>query len=344
MTTRLLVDTCVWLGLAKDFKDQPVISALADLVAAGEVELVLPQLVLDEFKRNKARVIEDATRSLQSHFRLVKDAVNRFGSEASKAGTLKTLHEVDHAIVMKSEAVSDSFVRIEQLMKSWPPLPTSEAVKQRVTDRALAKKAPYHQSKNSVGDAVLIEIYSDLVRQCTDDDANCALVTHNINDFSLIKGDKRNPHDDIAELFDGEKSKYAITIVDVIKGIDSMLLEDHQAEFNYASESRSLSELLDAAHLLERQMWYNRHWNMRSAIEEGTHQVVPEENYCRNPYRQDQTLDTVWAGALAAAKRTEDEVGIDNLGPWNDFEWGVINGKLSALRWVLGDEWDMLDT
>ena len=51
-----------------------------------------------------------------------------------------------------------------------------------------------------------------------------------------------------------------------------------------------------------------------------------------------------WKKALAAAKRTEDEVGLDNLGPRDDFEWGMLNGKLSALRWVLGDEWDVLDT
>ncbi|WP_217488936.1 hypothetical protein [Cupriavidus gilardii] len=55
-------------------------------------------------------------------------------------------------------------------------------------------------------------------------------------------------------------------------------------------------------------------------------------------------VNTIWEGRLAAMKRTEDELGKDNLGPWTEFEWGMINGKLSAIRWALGDEWDMLDT
>jgi len=42
--------------------------------------------------------------------------------------------------------------------------------------------------------------------------------------------------------------------------------------------------------------------------------------------------------------RVEATYGAENLGPYTDFEWGMINGKLSALQWVTGSEWDFLDT
>jgi hypothetical protein len=47
--------------------------------------------------------------------------------------------------------------------------------------------------------------------------------------------------------------------------------------------------------------------------------------------------------ARKAARRIEKKYGKRNL-RWDDFEWGMVNGKLSALRWVTGDNWDMLDT
>jgi hypothetical protein len=344
MPLKLLVDTSVWLDLAKDYRQQPVIAALEDLVGAGEIELIVPQVVLDEFARNKERVAIDATRSLQSHFNLVRDAVNRFGEEAEKAATLKSLNEVDHAAIMRGEAVNDSISRIEKLLASVPALPIADAIKARVTDRAIANRAPYHRSKNNAGDAIMIEMYADHVAADRQADTMLAFVTHNVRDFSEVGGDQRKPHADLLPLFDGTVSIYSVDLIDVINRIDEDLLANHEFEFNGFFQPRRLSEIMEAEHLLFRQVWYNRHWNLRTEIERGEHHVVPEPNYSRNPYRQDQTLDTVWKQALAAAKRTEDEVGIENLGPWDDFEWGMLNGKLSALRWVMGDDWDMLDT
>ena len=48
--------------------------------------------------------------------------------------------------------------------------------------------------------------------------------------------------------------------------------------------------------------------------------------------------------AERAAKAIRQELGADKLGPYTDFEWGEVNGKLAALRWVLGAEWGTLDT
>ena len=43
-----------------------------------------------------------------------------------------------------------------------------------------------------------------------------------------------------------------------------------------------------------------------------------------------------------AKKRIEKKYGKKNLEKtkMDDFAWGVINGKLSAIRWALGNEWD----
>src|SRR5579872_7079864 len=89
----MFLSTPAWLDLAKDYREQLVISALEDLIADRQIKLVVPQVVLDEFSRNKGRVIEDARRSLQSHFRLVRETMNRLGEDEyrSAPGTCRIL-------------------------------------------------------------------------------------------------------------------------------------------------------------------------------------------------------------------------------------------------------------
>lgn len=52
---RLLIDTCVWLDMAKDDRHQPTLAALESMIKANEVRLILPRQAVDEFARNKER-------------------------------------------------------------------------------------------------------------------------------------------------------------------------------------------------------------------------------------------------------------------------------------------------
>ena len=340
----LLIDSCVWLDLAKDHRHQPTLAALEQLIASNEVALILPKQAVDEFARNKDRIIKDAGKSLSSTFNRVKEAVRQFGKAEGRDKVLASLDDVDHRIAILGEAVNESIGRIERIFFASTVIETSNEVKLKAAQRAVEKRAPFHKNKNSMGDAILIEIYWDML-SAGGKRKNFAFVTHNKHDFSNMAGDEREPHPDLADLFSTGNSTYSLAVGEVLNDYAPEWMEEVKWEFEYQEEPRLISEIMEAENLLFRQIWYNRHWNLRVAIESGKHRVVTQTEWSKHPKRhQRTTVDTVWAGALAAAKRTEDEIGIDNLGPGTDFEWGMLNGKLSALRWVMGSEWDFLDT
>lgn len=341
MPSRLLLDTCVWLDLAKDYREFALLQVLIDLQKQKHIELIVPTLVVEEFDRNKERVVTEVSKSLSTHFRVIKQAYKRYEGTGRDTDFTTGLNELDFQITKTGDVASTLIKRVEEFLKSGTLVEVTQEAKLRAIDRALGKKAPFHLAKNSTGDAILLEIYSDEAAKATLENP-CAFITLNTKDFSTVHGDSRLPHPDLEQVFDSPKSTYWTSVRHFIQeNFPDLLEEEEEFGEGYFQEARGLSEILEVENKFAMSVWYNRHLGRKYAIDEGRIEVVPKSKY--NNHGK-QILDEIWEGALAAAKKVEDDIGLENLGPWSDFEWGFLNGKLSAVRWILGEEWDMLDT
>lgn len=149
---KILVDTCVWLDLAKDQRQgSAVLGVIEEMVRTDLVTLMVPRLVLDEFRKNRERIAKGSAKRLSAHFRLVKEAVNKIGGDKRKIKlVLSHLDDVDHKIpIVGGEAVS-LLDRMEKLLTTSPIIEASEPVRLRAAQRAIDKRAPFHRGKNTM--------------------------------------------------------------------------------------------------------------------------------------------------------------------------------------------------
>ena len=339
---KLLIDTCVWLDIAKTAKGEEILNLLSEFIERGEVTLILPEIIIAELVRNKDRVIADASRSLSSHFKKVKEMIAEHGNNESKESLLSQLNDIDKKIPTFGETVYNSIARIEEMMKNAELIEITDEIKLRATQRAIDKKAPFHLSKNSINDAIILESYYQFKVQNNAQQFGLMFITHNVNDFSLKNGNQKQPHNDLFEIFDSAKSQYFINLPEALNSINPDLVDEVEFENEWNFEFRSFSEIFDVERELEQKIWYNRHKYREHLINKGKIKIIAREDYDIKTSQKTIVKD-IWEGALESVRNVEKTYGVENL-QYSDFDWGMINGKLSALRWVIGDEWDNLDT
>lgn len=310
---RLLVDTSVWLDTAKDIRGERLIAAVRTLVHQRQLELLVPQVIIDEYDRNRGHVAASLSASTRAHVRTVRAALAEHGRSERNNELLEELDEVAVRGPLVQELVANRFTEVRDLLEAGRAVTPDATALQRAVLRGLEKKAPFHQAKNSVADAVLIEVYRSITAgELADPADHYGFVTHNIKDFSDPK-DHRRPHPDLEDCFAGPHSGYFIRLEDALAlhVPDAPELLD---ELDFQVDPRSGQDILAAEQRLFDLIWYQR------------------------------SLSSTDPSGEPGRHRVEATYPTEELGPYTDFEWGMLNGKLSALRWVLGDEWDFLDT
>lgn len=87
---------------------------------------------------------------------------------------------------------------------------------------------------------------------------------------------------------------------------------------------RSMEEINEVLNKLWDQIWYSR-------------SVMFQHS--------DRSMSEGLKDLAAEGRRKVEEKYPGELGPWTDYEWGEISGKMMAIRWMLGEEWETtLDT
>lgn len=329
---KILADTCVWLDMAKDSEQQSLLTVIEELVKRKELALIVPRLVTEEFARNKDRIIKESSQSISSIFKRVKDLVEKFADPKGKDTLIEQLNNIDYKIPSLGETAIVSVARIENLLNSALIIEATDEIKLRSAQRALDKRAPFHRDKNSFNDAIIMETYASCVQDENSNAVKFSFVTHNKRDFSLPNGNDKIPHPDFANCFFKNNSQYYIKLSEAIHSISPELVTGLMVEKELLEEPRSLSEILQAEIEFSDRIWYDRKLVLQDQMKAGLEQELPSD---------------IKKAIQVAMKHAEAKYGGKTAMREyykNDFEWGMLNGKLSAIRWVLGDEWDNLDT
>ena len=213
----LIIDTCVWIDLCKKLPE--LRKKITLLIEQKKVRLILPTIILEEWNRQKPRIIEKKNQSFRG---MIKNA--RLLSEYLDASSAENLKKIlDEFQGEKSEIISLACLQEIEYIFNFSTtviLEITDTAKLQAVDFALDKKAPF-QYKNSMADALIIFCAAEF--EANEGKDNCIFVSSNTKDFSSsLKVDEI--HEDLRDLFEKTGIRYFTNIGLAINEVETNLV------------------------------------------------------------------------------------------------------------------------
>jgi hypothetical protein len=178
----VIFDTSSWINLAKP-KFQNILKLLIEMQEQGRIEILTNEIINDEWDRNKDKTIKSIKTSIKDH-------------AVSAAKILEFLDEDERilleAVILKYrdkeklqiERAEEHFNKVDQLLRNATIVPISNDLMINMSQRAIIKKAPFHNSKNNMADALIIFSAIDWVHEHKLIQKDLIFISHNHTEFS----------------------------------------------------------------------------------------------------------------------------------------------------------------
>lgn len=336
---KVLVDTCVWIDLLDDYRMRPRLKAFIHLVRQGEMDLILPQLVVDEFQRNKYNTLKAISGGFANQINTTGKLARKFMRTPPSMDVARHLEDLSEQMKREGEAAAREIGEVEQFFKSVPLLQTTDDARIRASRRAERKLAPFHNTRNSMADALILEVFREAMEADPDPDNLFVFVTSNHTDFSQPEGDRRTHHTDLTEFFPAPRARYATDLSSILAPFGQDLVDRYTpAEFD---EPRRKTEVMDMIDRLEDIHRYHEIRAREALVEAGRLVVVEDDPRGR---RNRLPVGQIRRSAVERHRRQlatlEAKLDDDDKRELDEYERGELAGRMAALEWLLGEEWD----
>lgn len=232
-------DTCTWINLANGREPAKFLKDIEELIDLGLLRIILPNIVRDEWNRNKESISNSITYAFGGISKSMKEVSSTIDKIEAKSkfqfllennvDIKKEFNEISSKLDDNKkhliDKVQDNISTIEKIFDDPATILVAhnQEILLKAADIALQKKAPIH-NKNGFADAVILLSFIEYTKSKSL--SNSYFVSYNASDFCKSLKDKGSLHSDIEPLFVETGCHFFGIVGKALKSIDPQLVND----------------------------------------------------------------------------------------------------------------------